>query len=285
MTTWTTGKVLAWAAADFRKRGLSTPRLDAELLLADLLGCRRIDLYIDFERPLSESEQRAFRESIARRRKREPVAYITGKKEFWSLEFAVDPRVLVPRPETETLVEVALKRLPDGAKLLDLCTGSGCVALAIAATRPDCFVDAADISEDACAVARENAERHGLSDRVSVYAGDLFAPLPEGRRYDGITANPPYVPESDIESLPAEVRKEPRVAFLAGRDGLELIRRVLKEAPLRLVPGGWLFVEIDPRQSTELAYQIGPSLLGVKGEIFPDLSGLPRVVAFHAVAL
>ncbi len=281
MTTWTTVKVLDWAAADFAKRAFERPRFEAEVLLAHVLDCRRLDLYTGFDRPLANDELTAYRETISRRRAGEPAAYVTGEKEFWSLEFEVDCHVLVPRPETETLVEAVLDRVSDAGRILDLGTGSGCIATALASERPEAEVDAVDVSKEACEVARRNIERHGLSDRVSVIEGDLFEPIPSGRTYSVIAANPPYVPENEIDGLDVEVRKEPRRALAAGSDGLDVIRRIVSEAPRFLEPNGWLFLEIDPRQTEELTDEIGPAVLGVKGEVIRDLAGRERVVAWQ----
>ncbi|MFO8072457.1 MAG: peptide chain release factor N(5)-glutamine methyltransferase [Polyangia bacterium] len=277
---WTTGKVLDWATRDFRSRRIESPRLEADLLLAHVLGCRRLDLYTDRDRPLRSDELAAYREAIRRRRDGEPVAHLTGRREFWSLDLEVTPEVLVPRPETETLVEALLGFEPQGP-FLDLGTGSGCVALALAGERSDVRVDAADVSAAALRVARSNAERLGLGDRVRFFEGDLFDPLPAGERYGAIASNPPYVPSGRLSSLPAEVRREPELALDGGEDGLDLVRRVLRDAGPRLAPGGVLVVEIDPDQARSVAGEIGPRLLGREGEVFEDLARRERVVAFR----
>jgi release factor glutamine methyltransferase len=281
MATWTTKNILDWAVADFKKRGLDTPRLDAELLLADVLACNRIGLYTDFDRPLTADEQAAFRNAITQRRDRDPVAYILRKKEFWSLDFEVTPAVLVPRPETETLVACALEHLPQTGRLLDLCTGSGCVAVSIALERPDLEVDAADISAEALEVAARNVSSHGLSEKITLFCGDLFEPLPAERQYHGITVNPPYVPEALIDSLSPEVQKEPAVALRAGPAGLDVIERILIEAPRYLLPGGALFMEIDPGQAQTVAHEMGRFTPRVEGEVIRDLSGRERVVVWQ----
>jgi len=278
-TIWTAGKVLGWAAKDFRERGVPTPRLEAELLLAHVLGCRRLDLYTEHDRPLDTDELTAYREAIARRRRGEPAAYVTGAREFWSLELEIDEHVLVPRPETEILVQACLERLA-GDAALDLGTGSGCVAVALASERDDLRVDAVDVSPAACEVARRNAERHGLADRITVLEGNLFDPVPDGSRYAAIVTNPPYVIGAEIDTLSAEVRREPRLALDGGADGLEVIRRILDRAPEFLEPGGWLLTELDPRQAATVARELGPAALGVEGEIIGDLTGRDRVVAF-----
>jgi release factor glutamine methyltransferase len=278
--TWTVRRVLEWATADFRGRAIDTPRLDAELLLASALKCTRLDLYTGMDRPLEPAELAAFREAIARRRQREPVAHIVGEKDFWSLAFEVTPGVLVPRPDTETLVDAALRAGP-GERLLDLCCGTGCVAIAIATERPELAVDAVDVSPKAAAVARRNTARHGLESRVTVHEGDLFAPLPNGARYSMIVANPPYVCDAEIEALAAEVRCEPRLALAGGADGLDVVRRILAGAPRFLAPGGAVLLEIDPRQAAAVSQKIGSEALGVCGEVVRDLAGQERVVAFR----
>jgi release factor glutamine methyltransferase len=279
-TIWTAGKVLHWAAADFRGRQLAKPRLEAEILLAHVLGCQRLDLYVDHDRPLARAELAAFREAVTRRRSGEPAAYICGFKDFWSLEIAVTRDVLVPRPETEVLVEACLDGEPAG-RLLDLGTGSGCVAVALAHERPELGVHATDVSAPACAVARQNIERHALTARVQVFEGDLFAAIAEQERYDTIVTNPPYVASGELSDLAAEVRSEPRLALDGGIDGLDVIRRILSGAVDHLAPGGRLLIELDPRQARAVADEIGPRRLGVRGEIVSDLAGRDRVVVFQ----
>lgn len=279
-TIWTAGLVLGWAASDFRERGVPTPRLEAEILLAHVLGCRRLDLYTDHDRPLDPGELTAYREAITRRRQGEPAAYVTGVKEFWSLELEVSRDVLVPRPETEILVQACLERVSIGP-LLDLGTGSGCVALAIASERPELQVHAADISPRACALARRNAERLGLGQRIEVVEGDLYEAVPAGARYEAIVTNPPYVADGELADLAPEVRSEPRLALAGGTDGLDVIRRILRSAPDHLLPGGWLLTELDPRQAGSVARELGPHALGVEGEIVCDLAGRDRVAVFR----
>jgi release factor glutamine methyltransferase len=250
---WTVAKVLAWATEDFRSRGLDSPRLDAELLLAHVLGVDRIRLILDSPRVLSGEELAAYRALIQRRRRREPVAYIRGEREFYGLSIRVDPRVLVPRPDTETLVEVALDRTADAnldGELLDLCTGSGCVAIAFSRRRPTWRVTGLDISSDALAVARENAERAGAVPGVRFLTGDLDEPLTADAKFDLVTANPPYIPTAEIERVDADVRDfEPRIALDGGLDGLDVVRRVVNVARRRLRPGGVLAVEVGAGQA------------------------------------
>ncbi|MCU0661140.1 MAG: peptide chain release factor N(5)-glutamine methyltransferase [Myxococcota bacterium] len=280
MGTWHIADVLSFATEDFGKRGFTSPRLEAEVLLTFALACSRLQLYTSFDRPLEESELRTYRELIARRRGGEPTAYITGHKEFWSLDLLVDERVLIPRPDTETLVAAALEHWSTGSAL-DLCTGSGCVALALASERKNATVDAVDISADACAVAEENASRLGCQERVHVWCGDLWDALPPKRRYGLITANPPYVREDEYSALSQEVRREPRLALCAGADGLDVVRRILQSSGDWLEPGGVLALEVGIDQAELVAQQLGPELLGQDGKTVADLTGRPRVVIFH----
>lgn len=280
VTRWTIKGVLDWAATDFSSRGMDSPRLEAEVLLSNILGCERIRLYTDFDRPLEEAELARYREAIARRRKGVPSAHITGRREFWSIELKVSPEVLVPRPDTETLVEAALEVGP-GESVLDLCTGSGCVAIALASERPKAEFDATDISPAACEIARANADRQGLGERITVHEGDLFAAVPDGKTYATIVSNPPYVTTGEIPTLSAEVRNEPALALDGGRDGLDIIRRILENAPRHLKPGGNLLIELDPEQARLVAGELGENALGVKGHVVKDLSGRPRVVAWR----
>jgi release factor glutamine methyltransferase len=234
---WTTLAVLTWTSGRFTEKGIASARLDAEVLLAHVLGQSRVQLYTGFDRPLEEGELGAYRELIKRRLAGEPVAYLVGAQEFWSLPLAVDERVLVPRRDTETLVEVALRA--GGTRVADVGTGSGAIALALAKERPAALVVATDISEDALAVARANAAKLGLA--VDFRHGDLLAPL-EGA-FDLIVSNPPYVPTTDLAHLAPEVQREPRLALDGGADGLDVLRRLVPAARAQLTPGGTLAVE------------------------------------------
>jgi len=252
---WTVARVVTWATEDFKRRGLDSPRLDAELLLARVLGVDRVKLFVDFARVLEPRELAAYRDLIQRRRKAEPVAYILGTREFHGLPLRVDRRVLVPRPDTETLVEVALDRTAAfhlQGRALDVCTGSGCVALAFAKRRPTWSVTGSDVSEDALAVARENAERVGAS--VRFVSSDLDTAFPSDARFDVITANPPYIPTGELAALPPDIRDhEPRLALDGGSDGLDVIRRVVQMGAARLAPGGILAVEVHYDQAVRVA--------------------------------
>ena len=280
--TWSIKRVLAWATEDFKRRGNKSARLDAELLLGEALGFDRIKLIVEAERPLADDELSRYRGLIKRRRVGEPIAYILGRREFFALPLLVDRRVLIPRPDTEILVETALSGTRERhlyGRMLDLCTGSGCVAIAFAKERPTWRVTAVDLSPDAAAVARENVRRAGVVHNLSVVEGDLFAPLPAGAVFELITANPPYIPSADIEGLDADVRDfEPRLALDGGSDGLVITRRLVSEALLHLTPGGLLALEGGFDQAPAVA-----ALLEAHGfcdiSRSKDLAGIERVVS------
>jgi release factor glutamine methyltransferase len=280
--TWTIGKVLEWATADFRARGLPNPRLDAEVLLAFALGETRIKLVIDRDRPLAAEDLARFRELVKRRRAHEPVAYLVGVREFYGRAFRVDARVLVPRPDTEALVDAALQRTAHvsmSLRALDLCTGSGCVAVTIARERPTSRVHATDTSEGALTVARENALRIGAYN-ASFARADLFEGLdPLRLRVDLVVANPPYIATAEIADLAPDIRDhEPRAAIDGGMDGLDLIRRIVDGAPAFLVAGGALALEVAAGQAPEVA-----RLMSARGfqnvAATRDYAGIERVVA------
>lgn len=277
---WTIRRVVGWSARDFAQRGIASARLDAEVLVAHALGIDRVRLYMDLDRPLQAAELARIRASVARRRRREPVAYIVGAREFYGRRFEVSPAVLVPRPETELLVERALSLLARDARgpALDLGTGSGCIAVTLALERPALEIDATDLSPDALAVAARNAAALGIADRVRLHRGDLFAALPRPQSYALVVSNPPYVADSERTLLAPEVRDhEPALALFAGADGLDVLRRLVREAPDWLAPGGTLLVEIGSGQGeavSALARQAG--LVDVA--VHRDLAGHDRVV-------
>lgn len=280
---WTIRRVLAWAADDLKKRGNPTPRLDAELLLGKVLDLPRVKLVIDADRPLSKEELAGYRGLHTRRRAGEPVAYLLGVREFYGRPFRVDARVLIPRPDTEILVEVALARTHAcslSMRALDLCTGSGCVAITLARERPTACVVGSDISPAALAVARDNAVRLGAFN-LAFFEGDLFA-LPAAARADRldlVTANPPYIPDGEEPELAVDIRKfEPRPALFGGPDGLAVTRRIVREAPDHLAGGGVLALELAAGQAPAVA-----ALLRDRGfdavETRRDYGGHDRVVS------
>ena len=250
--TWTVLELLQWTTDHFAAKGLESPRLDAELLLAHALGLRRLDLYLRYEDPVAATERARYRELIGQRAgERMPVSLLLGEREFWSLRFRVTSDVLTPRPETETLVEAALARLPDAERdytILDLGTGSGALALALAHEKPRARVTATDISAAALDVARGNAEALGLAEGVRFLEGSLFEPVRE-EQFDLIVSNPPYLARSGASALPPELAHEPAEALFGGEDGYSVLRPLFEQAGERLAPGGWLIVEVDPDQA------------------------------------
>jgi release factor glutamine methyltransferase len=281
---WTVGRVVRWAADDFRARGIESPRLEAELLLAQALETDRLRIIVDAARELESSELARYRDLIQRRRKGEPVAYIRGQKEFFGRVFHIDKRVLVPRPDTEILVEVALRRtssFPMPGRYLDLCTGSGCVAISIARERPACKMMAVDLSPDALAVARENATRLGTVHQIAWLTGDLFRPLQvlAGPKFELIVANPPYIAEAEMGGLPLDVRAfEPRLALTGGADGLDVTRRIVAEAPRHLFGRGVLAVEMGTGQ-TDRVKQLFAEAGFTEIVVDKDYGGHERVVS------
>jgi release factor glutamine methyltransferase len=288
-TSQTVGDALRAAAARLRSSGSRSPRLDAELLLADALDVPRAELFRDPHRALRPDEAARFEELIERRVAREPVAYILGRRAFRTIELEVTPEVLIPRPETETLVEVALEALaampiagpdPEDEPLaLDVGTGSGCVALALASEDPFVRLVAADVAPGALAVARRNGARLGLARRVEFVLSDLFADVGE-RPFDLIVSNPPYIPADEYVALEPNVRDyEPRLALYGGVDGLDFYRRLIPGAALLLRPGGTLALEVGAGQADDVTGIIEAAGAYETAERRSDLSGVVRVVS------
>jgi len=277
--SWTVGRLLTWTRGWLATRGSDSPRLDAEVLLASVRNCPRIALYTDFDTPVPEDERARFRELVRRRAAGEPVAYLVGSREFFSLRFAVTPAVLVPRPETEALVVRVIdlcRAAPPGRRVLDVGTGCGAIAVAVAKNVPTARLAASDLSAAALEVARGNARDHGVADRVEFLACDL---VPPGTAWDIVVANPPYVREDEFAALPTDVRcYEPRQALVAGPTGVEVVARLAAAASAALEPGGWLIVEIGPGvvALAEAALAACPAL--EPGPTLKDLAGRPRIV-------
>jgi len=257
---WTVRRVLTWVTEDFANRGLETPRLEAELLLSHVLGCNRIQLIIDRDRPLENQELSAYRALVSRRRNHEPIAYLRGEREFYGHVFEVDARVLIPRPDTETLVEVALDRTRDRhmfGRMVDVCTGSGNVAISFAKERSTWQVLGTDVSPEAIRVASRNAVRLGVAWNTAFSTGDLLAPVRQMGPLDLVTANPPYIPSAEVDQLPADIRNhEPRLALDGGADGLDLVRRLIAEAAACLGADGVLAMEIACDQGPRVVEQM-----------------------------
>ncbi|UCF45830.1 MAG: peptide chain release factor N(5)-glutamine methyltransferase [Myxococcales bacterium] len=281
--TWTIREVLDWAAQDFAGRGIESPRLDAELLVAKALGIDRVGLYLDLNRPLLEGERSAIRPLVTRRREREPVAYILGHRDFYGRRFAVTPDVLIPRPDTETLVEHALECIPQEApcRVLDVGTGSGAIAVTIAAERPLATVTATDISEAALRVASKNAELHEVAARVRLEKADL---LGGADQYDVIVSNPPYIASAEIKTLQAEVQEhEPIAALEAGEDGLDVIRALLPASEPATVSGAQMLIEIGAGQAVSVVDFAAEHTAWQPVAVYPDLNRIERVVHLRRI--
>jgi len=284
---WTVRRLLEWTSGFFTRKDVDAPRLSAELLLAHVLNVPRIKLYTDYERVLGDKDLGAFRALVQRASEQEPIAYLTGKAHFFNLEFEVSPGVLIPRPDTETLVENVLqlaRNTPgfESPRVLDLCTGSGCIAAAIAHRLKAAMVTAIDKSDVAVSVARKNVERLGLTDRVSVEHGDLYEPLSrivDAAPFNLIVSNPPYVPTNQMEKLDRNVRDyEPPEALDGGIDGLVLHRQILEGASERLLPGGRIYLEIgyDQGPASKEAASHYPDFDDVR--VLKDYAGHDRVL-------
>jgi release factor glutamine methyltransferase len=278
---WTILALIRWADERFQKEGLTTPRLDAEILLAEALGTDRIGLYTHFDQPLRPDELARFKQLILRRLRREPVAYILGRKEFWSLPFKVTPHVLIPRPETELLVSEALQVLGSvnaAPRILEIGTGSGAISVSLAAEIEGASIVATDLSPQALSVAEENARQNGVRERIVFVEGDLFQPLRKGDPFDLVVTNPPYIPREQFPSLMPEVRDfEPRMALDGGAGGLEFFRRALPAAGGFLRPGGWFLAEMGEGQDQRVRKiaETAPDLDCF--DFVKDLAGIRRV--------
>jgi release factor glutamine methyltransferase len=280
----TAGEALIWAFEELSKAHIPFARDESEFLLMHVLDCRRHELFLNARRLLTPQEKSLLREAAARRLDREPLQYIFGEAEFRGRTFKVTRDVLIPRPETELLVEEALKEAPSfgGGPLtiIDLCTGSGCIAVSVA-LEMRCEVFATDISEKALEIAKENAQRLGAGQNVSFLKGDLFGAIPEkikGRAHMLLT-NPPYITEKDMDGLEPEVKDfEPRQALYGGNDGLDIIRRIITEAPKYLVPGGLLLMEIGYDQSKAVSVLTENSADYSRVEILKDYAGIGRIL-------
>jgi len=292
--TWTIGRLLTWTTDYLRKKGSESARLDAEVLLAHARKCQRIDLYTAFSEEPDETIKAAFREMVVRRAEGTPVAYLVGHKEFYSLEFRVNPDCLIPRPETEHLVVAAI----DAAKLIvksnaykpakantplmiaDVCTGSGCIAVAIAKHVPYAKIVACDNSEQALKIASLNASHHSFDNRIDFFSGDLLEAIPaDVAPFDLILSNPPYISQLEYDQLSPGVKEhEPKSALLSGPTGLEISERLIAQAYDRLNPGGYLIVETSPMLAKQLAGKFNETKRWAIQPTIKDLQGHPRIV-------
>lgn len=278
---WTIGRLLDWTTKFLAQKGSDAPRLDTEVLLSHALGCRRIELYTRFEEEPTPQQRTHFRELVRRRTDGCPVAYLVGSKEFFSLEFEVNPSVLIPRPDTETLVTECLRlaRAMPEPRIIDIGTGSGCIAVSIAKRHKTAVVTAVDVSPTALEVARRNAEKHGVADRIRFFEGDLFAPVPEGERFDFVLSNPPYIPAEDLAGLQREVRDhEPHLALDGGPGGFDVFDRLITAARSYLEPGGHLMIEIGAPQEAEARRRLEAASGYDLGKTILDAAGRPRVL-------
>ncbi|MBA4190567.1 MAG: peptide chain release factor N(5)-glutamine methyltransferase [Planctomycetaceae bacterium] len=280
-TVWTIKALLNWTTDYLAKKGIENPKADAQILLAHVLDCKKVDLHVNFDQQPSEADRNRFKELIQRRVAGWPVAYLVGYRDFYLLSFEVSPAVLVPRPETETLVAEALAFLKPrtAPAVLDIGTGSGCISISIAHQKKDSHVTAVDVSPDALAVAKRNAAKHGVADRMTFLQGDLFAPLPTGSTFDLIASNPPYIAGHEFAALAPDVRDhEPGVALDGGADGLAYYRRIAATVGPFLKPGGRLLLEIGSTQDADVRALLAERPELEVGPTLKDDAKLPRVV-------
>ena len=283
-TRWSIGS-LGWALEDMKRRffaaGIENPDTDAKAILCWVLGWDRARLHAHPEKTLSAEAAPRAAEATSRREMREPLAYILEEREFWSLPFRVGPGSLIPRPETELLVErtAAFLQESDAPRILDLGTGSGAIAVALAKELPGARVVATDINEETLRLASGNADANGVADRIEFHRADWLDGLPERELFDAVVSNPPYVPSGAIDSLMPEVsRYEPREALDGGPDGMNFLRKIVREAPVRLRSGGVLLLEMDPEQISRCAMAVRRTRVFLDPEVRRDLAGRDRVL-------
>ncbi|MBR5913307.1 MAG: peptide chain release factor N(5)-glutamine methyltransferase [Selenomonadaceae bacterium] len=271
-------EILRSATTKLEATGIESARLDAEVLLAHILNCKRLYLYVDAAKNLSPAQVIHYENLIERRAEKIPVAYLTGQREFMGLNFAVTPDVLIPRPDTEILTQLAIENLSavENPTFADLGTGSGAICVSILKYVKNAKAAAVDISQDAINCAKFNAEKFGVDDRINFYVGNLFEPL-RGQKFHAIISNPPYIPTKDLSTLQDEVKREPKFALDGGVDGLDFYRRIVEDAPNFLFNGGFLAVEIGINQAVDVKNLFAENFTDI--EIFRDLAGIERVVA------
>ena len=298
---WTVRRVLEWTTGHLKKHGSDTPRLDAEILLSHARGCQRIQLYTAYDEPLADAVRATMRDLVQRRSQAEPVAYLVGHREFFSLNFRVTRDVLIPRPDTETLVieiiegvktltaaRVAAGQTAGAVRVLELCTGSGCVAIAVAkncqAAKLNVNVVATDISPAALSIARENSATHQTDDRIAFIEGDLFAPLAGEAKFDIIAGNPPYISSAEIDTLDAEVAKhEPRLALDGGATGLSIFERLIAATPKHAAPGALFLMEMSSEQAEPLQQRLTAHGGYADVCVRKDLAGRARIIKARIV--
>jgi release factor glutamine methyltransferase len=286
--SWTILSLLRWTTDYFHSKEVPEPRASAEVLLAHTLGVSRLDLYLRYDQPLTQDELARFKALMVQRRDGTPVAYLTGHREFWSLDFQVTPAVLIPRPETEVLVAAAVEAAKDfggGSQerqvrwALEIGVGSGAMVVALAQELPEMQWLGVDLSTAALAVARDNVQRHGVAERVQLLQGDLLAALRSEAVFEVLVANLPYVPRKMWESLPRDIKDfEPKEALLGGEDGLDLIRPLVAQAWQYVKPGGWVLLEVGDRQADKVAALFAETGHYDAAELIKDFSGIDRVV-------
>jgi release factor glutamine methyltransferase len=273
---WTTVKLLSWTKDFLSSKGVANSRLEAEWLLCAATGLDRVGLYLAYDRPLNSNELASYKSMVTRRAKREPLQHILGTQEFSGIDFKVSADVLIPRHDTEVLVEEAVKKCPDPKTILDLGTGSGCIAIALQKILSNAVVTATDISEAALTIARYNAQVN--CSPVQFLYGSLFTPV-YGKCFDLIVSNPPYIPTAEIDALEAEVRDyDPRIALDGGLDGLDIYKKLIPEGAEYINPGGWLIVEIGFNQSDAVIAIFNNSCKYEVPFMVKDSSGFDRVI-------
>ena len=279
---WTVRRILEWTTGHLKQHGSETPRLDAEILLAHARKTPRIKLYTEFDEILSDAVRATMRDLVKRRANREPVAYLVGHREFFSLSFEVAPGVFIPRPDTETLVmeTLSLAKGMESPSILELCTGSGCISVSLAVNLPAARLTAVELEPIPYAIAQKNAEKHKVRERIEFLQGNLFEPVPAGTTFDFIVSNPPYIADGEIPGLEPEIsRHEPRAALAGGADGLDIIRLLADRVPRFLKPGGHFLFELSSEQIPS-----AKSLFEAKPEVYDapvvhnDMTGSGRVI-------
>jgi len=293
---WTTRRLMTWIVDTFTRRDLDSPRRQAEMLLMHVMGCKRLSLYTDHDRPTTPLERQALRDLVTRALKHEPVQYLVGEESFFGLDFKVDKRVLIPRPATATIVEEVLQHhratrpgpaiKGEGLLIADICTGSGCIAIALLKNIPMARAVASDLSPDALTVAGENARRHAVTDRLEFAKGNLLGPLAEMpatrgvESIDYLVSNPPYIPDDEWAAVEPNVKNyEPHLALRGGSDGLDLVRPLFADGPALLRPSGMILVEVAASRTTHAAELAAANPLLGDIRVLKDIDGLARVIA------